>query len=144
MLTVLAENWKIIIELLVLLGVGKIFIDKRIKNAGIKKEEAIAEQELIKAKRGEIDLTASIQNVYKTAVVDIEQRLTKQGQEILDLTQKYGEILLRNGLLEEMAETRERQYAILEKDHIKLKSDYKKLQEEHKEIRKELDKIKNL
>ena len=144
MLTVLAENWKIIIELLVLLGVGKIFIDKRIKNAGIKKEEAIAEQELIKAKMGEIALTASIQNVYKTAVVDIEQRLTKQGQEILDLTQKYGEILLRNGLLEEMSETRERQYAILEKDHIKLKSDYKKLQEEHKEIRKELDKIKNL
>ena len=142
MIVFIIEHWKDIISILALLGVTTIFVDKRLKKANLKKEEAIADQETIKVKQADIDLTASIQEIYRTMVSDFQKKLTDQGEAILDLNQKYGEILLRNGILEERAELREKQYATLEKEHIKLKADYKKLHEENKEIRKELDEMK--
>lgn len=136
------ENWDKVVAVLSLLGVGGLFLNKRTKNANIKKDEALADQESIKVKQADINLTASIQDVYKTMVSDFQKKLTEQGEAILDLTQKYGEILLRNGILEERAEAREKQYASLEKEHTKLKADYKKLHEENKEIREENKEIR--
>ena len=137
MIDLIISHWKEIISVLSFIGVGKLFVDSRIKKANIKKEEAVADQETIKVKQADIDLTASIQDVYKTMVLDFKKTLTEQGEAILDLNQKYGEILLRNGILEERAEAREKQYASLEREYTKLKADYKKLHEENKEIREE-------
>ena len=142
MIDLLFTHWKEILSVLSFIGVGKLFVDSRIKKANIKKEEAVADQESIKVKQADIDLTASIQDVYKTMVSDFQKKLTEQGNAISDLSEKYSEILLRNGILEERAKVREKQYIILEREHIKLKADYKKLHEENKEIRKELEDIK--
>lgn len=151
MIDLIISHWKEIISVLSFIGVGKLFVDSRIKKANIKKEEAVADQESIKVKQADIDLTASIQDVYKTMVTDFQKKLIEQGEAISDLNQKYGEILLRNGILEERAEAREKQYATLEREYTKLKADYKKLHEENKEIReenreirKELEEIKKI
>ena len=138
----LLEHWDKVIAVLSLLGIGKLFLDKRTKNATIKKDEALADQESVKVKQAEVDLTASMQGVYKTLIGDFQKRLEEQGESILDLTKKYGEILLRNGILEERADTREKQYATLEREHNKLKADYKKIHEENKEIREENKEIR--
>ncbi len=151
MIDLIISHWKEIISVLSFIGVGKLFVDSRIKKANIKKEEAVADQESIKVKQADVDLTASIQDVYKTMVLDFQKKLTEQGEAISDLTRKYGEILLRNGVLEERAEARDKQDATRERDDTKLKADYKKLHEENKEIReenreirKELEEIKKI
>ena len=94
MMVFIIEHWKDIISILALLGVTKIFVDKKLKKANLKKEEALAEQEEVKVKQADVNLTASIQEVYRTMVSDFQKKLTDQGEAILDLNQKYGEILL--------------------------------------------------
>jgi chromosome segregation ATPase len=137
----LQEHWKelgtLVVAIIAYLGGRK---SKKIQD---KKESAIAEQEQIKIKKEEVGLTIMIQDVYRKGVEDFAKRLQNLEESNKDLTNKYGEILLRNAILEERAETYEQKYKGLEKDYIKLKSDHDKIHKENKEIRKELDQLKN-
>ena len=103
-----------------------------------------------KEKIEEINLASSTIDLYKKMFLDFSNKLdslesSKESltTQIVELDRKYAEILLRNALLEERAETYESKYKTLEKDYSKLKSDHDKLHKENKEIRKELDEIKN-
>jgi chromosome segregation ATPase len=131
------EYWK---EFLLSLGALYVIIaERRLKKASADKEEAIAEQEKIKIKKEDTSLSSM---VYQRLNKDIFSRLEDLENSNEDLTKKYNEMLLRNAILEERAETYEQKYKTLEKDHNKLKSDHDKLNKENKEIRKELDELK--
>lgn len=75
-----------------------------------------------------------IQEVYKKMIDDFSKRLEEVEKSNIDLTKKYGEILLRNAILEERADTYEQKYRGLKKDYTKLKLDYDKIHKENKEI----------
>lgn len=116
---------------------------KRLNKATADKEEALASQERIKVQKEDVALSQMIQETYQRLNKDVFQRLDDLEKSNLDLTKKYSEILLKNAILVERAESYEKKYLALENDYTKLKSDYKKLGLENKEIRKELDELKN-
>jgi len=97
----------------------------------------------IKEKKEDVSLSQMIQETYQRLNKDVFQRLDDLEKSNKDLTDKYNEMLLRNAILEERAESYEKKYVTLEKDYTKLKSDHDKLHKENKEIRKELDELKN-
>nr|DAI89460.1 MAG TPA: Homeobox associated leucine zipper [Caudoviricetes sp.] len=96
-----------------------------------------------KDKTDEVNLASTVIDVYKKMFTDLSNRIDGLERSNEDLTHKYGEMLLRNAILEERAETYESKYKTLEKDYTKLKSDHDKLHKENREIRKELEEIKN-
>jgi len=140
-MTNLIEHWKE--AWICILGVYAIIAERRIKRANTDKEEAIAAQEKIKVQKEDVSLSLMIQDAYQRLNKDVFQRLDDLEKSNKDLTAKYNEMLLRNAVLEERAESYEKKYTTLEKDYIKLKSDHDKLHKENKEIRKELDELKN-
>ena len=96
-----------------------------------------------KDKTNEATLADVVQGVYTKMAASLETRIDYLEKANEDLTKKYSEMLLRNAILEERAESYEEKYKTLEKDYSKLKSDHDKLHKENKEIRRELDEIKN-
>lgn len=124
------------------IAIGTWFLGRKFQKALDRKESAIARQEEIKIIKEEISVTTLIENLYKSSIVEFTQRIDKLEEKNLDLEKKYGEMLLRNAILEERAETYEEKYNILEKEHNKLKVDYEKIHEENKEMRKEIDELK--
>ncbi len=133
----LLQYWEFFLGLLTF-GSGLLIGNKRRKIQD-KKEEAIAEQEEIKIKKEEVELSGLIKGVYEGIISTISTRLEILEKANNDLTKKYDEILLRNGILEERAETYEKKYKALEKDHIKLKADYQKIQVELEELKNDKD-----
>lgn len=133
----LLQYWEFFLGLLTF-GSGLLIGNKRRKIQD-KKEEAIAEQEEIKIKKEEVELSGLIKGVYEGIISTISARLEILEKANTDLTKKYDEILLRNGILEERAETYEKKYKALEKDHIKLKADYQKIQVELEELKNDKD-----
>ena len=89
-----------------------------------------------KDKTDEVNLASTTLDVYNKMYTTLSNRID-------DLQNKYDEILLKNAILVERADSYESKYKILEKDYIKLKSDHDKLHKENREIRKELEEIKN-
>ncbi len=133
----LLQYWEFFLGLLTF-GSGLLIGNKRRKIQD-KKEEAIAEQEEIKIKKEEVELSGLIKGVYEGIISTISTRLEILEKANNDLTKKYDEILLRNGILEERAETYEKKYKALEKDHIKLNTDYQKIQVELEELKNDKD-----
>lgn len=100
-----------------------------------RKDDAVADQEEIKTKKAELDLAVGYQDFYKKMIEGFSIRID-------DLERKYSEILARNSALEERAETREKQYKILEGDYTLLSEKYDKLHKENIAIKKEIEKLK--
>lgn len=96
-----------------------------------------------KDKTDDATLADVIQGVYTKMSVSLEARIEYLEKANEDLTKKYSEMLLKNAILVERAESYESKYKTLEKDYTKLKADHEKLHKENREIRKELDGIKN-
>ncbi len=140
-MTNLIEHWR---ELsLFLISVYGIFTTRKLNKATADKEEAIAAQEKIKIKKEDVQLSQLIQETYQRLNKDVFQRLEDLEKSNKDLTTKYNEILLRNGILEERAEAYEQKYETLKRDYTQLKLNYDKVHHENKEIRKELEELKN-
>lgn len=116
---------------------------RRSNRANAEKDEAIASQEKIKVQKEDVALSQMIQETYQRLNKDVFQRLEYLEKSNEDLKSKYDEMLLKNAILVERAESYEKKYLILEKDYGKLKLDYDKVHKENKEIRKELDELKN-
>mgnify|MGYP003419719620 CR=1 FL=1 len=112
---------------------------KKIQN---KKDSAIAEQEEIKIKKEDVSLSMMIQSTYQKLNKDVFLRLEFLEESNKDLTDKYNEILLRNGILEEKAESYEKKYEKLKTDYVKLKMDYDKVHRESKQLREEINLLK--
>lgn len=146
------EHYKTYIANGILIIVGTLIglvTERKLRKSNEKKEEAIAEQERVRVKQDEANLSQTIEGIYanyvkhdKERTSALELRLASLEKKNAKLELQYVEIQLRNAVLEERAETREKQYFVLEQEHIKLKSDYAKLFKEHKEIRKELEDVK--
>ncbi|HSE99890.1 MAG TPA: hypothetical protein VLA48_03255 [Nitrososphaeraceae archaeon] len=134
------QYWEGIVTLLGL-G-GGYWMGRKSRATQNKKEDAIAEQEQVKIKKEDVTLSQMIQETYQRLNRDFLIRLEELEKSNKDLTSKYNEILLRNAVLEERAETYESKYRVLEKQHTKLKADHDKLHAENREIRKELDELK--
>jgi chromosome segregation ATPase len=113
---------------------------KKIDN---KKNSAIAAQEEIKIKKEDVSLSIMIQESWEKLNKNVFSRLDYLEKANKDLTDKYDEILLRNGVLEEKAEAYEKKYETLKKDYVKLKVDYDKVHKESKQLREEIDILKN-
>ena len=118
-----------------ILALTTYFLGKKERTINNRKEEAVANQEEIKAKKSELELAVGYQEYYKNTIKNISDR-------IADLEKKYGEILLRNSILEERAETREKQYKILQGEYSILSEKYEKLHKENISIKKEIEKLK--
>lgn len=137
----LIEYWK---EFIALVAIVTAYVGgretKRIDN---KKNSAIAEQEEIKIKKEDVSLSQMIQSTYQKLNSDVFARLEYLEKSNEDLTHKYNDILLRNGILEEKAEAYEKKYETLKKDYVKLKIDYDKVHKESKQLREEINILKN-
>ena len=133
--------WK---EALYLVGLFLTYIvGRKSKNIEDKKNSAIADQEQIKTKQEDVSLSQMIQETYQRLNKDIFSRLEGLEQSNKDLTEKYNDILLRNGVLEEKSEAYEKKYEKLKMDYAKLKIDYDKVHKESKQLREEIDILKN-
>ena len=137
----LLNYWEVLLAF-VTLGSG-IAIGRKSRGIQEKKDSAIAEQEQIKIKKEDVSLSQMIQETYQRLNKDVFIRLEGLEKSNTDLIKKYGEILLRNGILEERSEAYGIKYETLKKNYDKLKLDYDKVHKENKEIRVELDELKN-
>ena len=137
----LIEYWK---EFIALLAIVTAYVGgretKKIQN---KKDSAIAEQEEIKIKKEDVSLSQMIQTTYQKLNKDVFERLEHLEHSNRDLMDKYNEILLRNGILEEKAEAYEQKYEKLKRDYVKLKIDYDKVHKESKRLSEEINILKN-
>lgn len=135
------EYWK---EFMVLVGlISTYVVGRESKKIDNKKNSAIAEQEQIKVKKEDVALSILIQESWEKLNKNVFARLEYLERANKDLTDKYDEILLRNGVLEEKSEAYEKKYETLKKDYIKLKIDYDKVHKESKQLREEIDILKN-
>lgn len=135
------EYWR---EFVVAVGlISAYFGGRKSKVIQERKDNALATQEEIKIKKEDVSLSQMIQETYQRLNKDVFTRLEGLEKSNDDLTKKYDEILLRNGILEEKSEAYEKKYETLKKDYVKLKLDYDKVHKENKEIRVELDELKN-
>jgi len=139
------QHWKELVGSAVFIGtaVGTFILGRNSQKIKDKKEVAIARQEEVKILKEEAQLTTLIKDLYTNSAQDFVNRIERLEDARIDLEKKYGEILLRNALLEERAQTYEEKYNKLEKEHNKLKSDYEKIHQENKGMRKEIDELKN-
>jgi chromosome segregation ATPase len=131
----------IIEKIFYLLGGGTIpilsyYLGKKARIIKNRKEDAVADQEEIKTKKAELELAIGYQDFYKSMVESFAKRID-------DLEAKYSEIVLKNRVLEERAETREKQYKILQGEYSVLDEKYNKLHKENITIKKEIEKLKN-
>jgi len=135
------EYWK---EFMVLVGlISTYVVGRESKKIDNKKNSAIAEQEQIKVKKEDVALSILIQESWEKLNKNVFARLEYLERANKDLTDKYDEILLRNGVLEEKSEAYEKKYETLKKDYVKLKIDYDKVHKESKQLREEIDILKN-
>ena len=135
------EYWK---EFLVFAGLNSTYIAGReSKKKKKKKDTAIAEQEQIKVKKEDVSLSILIQESWEKLNKNVFIRLEYLEKSNEDLTNKYNDILLRNGVLEEKSEAYEKKYEKLKMDYAKLKIDYDKVHKESKQLREEIDILKN-
>ncbi len=131
------EYWK---ELLAAAAIVSAYVGGReSKKIANKKDHAIAEQEIIKVKKEDVSLSILIQESWEKLNKNVFARLEYLEKANKDLADKYDEILLRNGILEEKAEAYEKKYETLKKDYNKLKVDYDK---ETKQLREEIEILK--
>ena len=131
------EYWK---ELLAAAAIVSAYVGGReSKKIANKKDDAIAEQEIIKVKKEDVSLSILIQESWEKLNKNVFARLEYLEKANKDLADKYDEILLRNGILEEKAEKKKKKYETLKKDYNKLKVDYDK---ETKQLREEIEILK--
>lgn len=112
----------------------------RIKRAEVKKTEAVTNQEVAKAKKDEIELSKSVQDLYnsflehdKIRTERIEKQIGEYLKNIDELKGIVAGVQLTNAILEERLQEREKQYK-------KLEAEYKELKIKYAEIKKELEK----
>lgn len=135
------EYWK---EFMVLVGlISTYVVGRESKKIDNKKNSAIAQQEEIKIKKEDASLSIMIQESWEKLNKNVFARLDYLEKANKDLVDKYDEILLRNGILEEKSEAYEKKYETLKKDYVKLKVDYDKVHKESKQLREEIDILKN-
>lgn len=133
------EYWK---EFLAVAAIVSAYVGGReSKKIANKKDDAIAEQEIIKVKKEDVSLSILIQESWEKLNKNVFARLEYLEKANKDLVDKYDEILLRNGILEEKAEAYEKKYETLKKDYNKLKVDYDK---ETKQLREEIEILKTI
>lgn len=112
----------------------------RIKRAEVKKTEAVTNQEIAKARKDEIELSKSVQDLYnsflehdKIRTDRIEKQINEYLKSIDELKDIVANVQLANAILEERLQEREKQYK-------KLEAEYKELKIKYAEIKKELEK----
>lgn len=137
----LLNYWEVLLAFATL-GSG-IAIGRKSRGILNKKDNAVAEQELIKIKKEDVSLSQMIQETYQRLNKDVFTRLEHLEISNTDLTNKYNEILTRNGVLEEKSDAYEKKYEKLKLDYVKLKLDYDKVHTESKQLREEIDILKN-
>lgn len=149
------------------IGVGKLFVDSRIKKASIKKEEALAEQEDIQVKVSEANYTQITQDIYKDLAIDLKAdreflreenaRIREEGksekeyfrkeigelrsQSIL-IQQQLNDITLSYAKEVEISQNWEKLHSELKDKFVILENEYSDLKRAHDKLKQDFDKYK--
>ena len=167
MIDLIISHWKEIISVLSFIGVGKLFVDSRIKKANIKKEEALAEQEDIQVKVSEANYTQITQGIYKDLAIDLKAdreflkeenaRIREESKsekeyfrkEIGDLRvqsssiqQQLNEITLSYAKEVEISQNWEKLHSELKDKFIILETEYTDLKKAHDKLKQDFDTYK--
>jgi len=160
MIDLIISHWKEIISVLSFVGVGKLFVDSRIKKANIKKEEALAEQEDIQVKVSEANYTQITQDIYKNLAIDLkaDREFLKEENARIREESKSEKIYFRKELddlrrqsslmqqqLNEITLSYAKEVEISqnwEKLHSELKEKFTILENEYTDLKKAHDKLK--